>query len=163
MDRRFLRLTAAAIAVAATAGCISPVQTYSGYRPERNNEQIADPQPGVDTQETVRTRFGSPSTTAVFDQTTWYYVSQVQEQTAFFHPEVTERQVMAVRFEGETVAAVEKFGMERGRVIAYNDHTTPTRGRELGLVEQIFGNIGQQSPIRNADDEVGSRRDRNDR
>ena len=160
MDRRFLRLTAAAVVLAATAGCISPVQTYSGYRPERNNEEIPDPQPGVDTQETVRTRFGSPSTTAAFDQTVWYYISQVQEQTAFLTPEITERQVMAVRFDGETVSSVEKFGLERGRVVAYNDNTTPTRGRELGLLEQIFGNIGQQPPIRNADDEVGNRRDR---
>lgn len=161
MHRRFLRLSAAAVAVAATAGCLSPVQTYSGYRPERNNEQIVDPQPGVDTQATVRERFGSPSTTAIFDQTTWYYISQVQEQTAFLTPEVTERQVMAVRFDGETVAGIEKYGLERGRVIAYDDHATPTRGRELGLLEQLFGNIGQQSPIRNQENEQGSRRDRN--
>ena len=160
MQRRIFRLSAAALAVASVAGCITPVSTYSGYRPERNNEEIADPQPGVDTQATVRERFGSPSTTAVFDQTTWYYISQIQEQTAFLNPEVTERQVMAVRFEGDTVATVEKFGLERGRVIAYNDDATPTRGRELGLLEQIFGNIGRTPPIRNVEDEQGSRRDR---
>lgn len=160
MNRRILRLSAAALCAAATAACVSPVQTYSGFRPERNNVELADPQPGVDTQDSVRQRFGSPSTTAVFDLTTWYYVSQVQEQRAFFRPEITERQVMAVRFDGQTVAGVEKYGIERGRVISYANETTPTRGRELGLLEQIFGNIGSTPPIRADDDESGPRRDR---
>ena len=160
MNRRLLRLSAAALCVATTAACVSPVQTYSGFRPERNNVEIVDPQVGVDTQDTVRQRFGSPSTTAIFDQTTWYYVSQIQEQRAFFRPQVTERQVMAVRFDGQTVAGIEKFGMERGRVISFANETTPTRGRELGLVEQIFGNIGASPPIRTEDAEGGPRRDR---
>ncbi len=46
----------------------APVQTYSGFRPERNDVEIADPQVGVDTRDTVQQRFGSPSTTAVFDR-----------------------------------------------------------------------------------------------
>lgn len=161
MDRQFLRLSAAALFVAAGAAC-SPVQTYSGFRPEYNNTEIADPQPGVDTQDTVRQRFGSPSTTAVFDQTAWYYITSVQEQVAFYTPRVTDRRVMVVRFDGQAVAAVEKYGMERGRIVAYDGDVTPTRGRELGLLEQIFGNIGNTSPIRSREDEQGgSRRDRN--
>ncbi len=156
MDRQFLRLSAAALFVAAGAAC-SPVQTYSGFRPEYNNVEIADPQPGVDTQETVRQRFGSPSTTAVFDQTAWYYLSSVQEQMAFYNPRVTERRVMVVRFDGTNVASVEKYGIERGRVIAYDDHVTPTRGRELGLLEQLFGNVGNTSPIRTEEEEQGQR------
>ena len=46
-------------------------------------------------------RFGTPSTTAVFDQTAWYYVSSVQEQVAFYTPDTTERRVMVVRFDGD--------------------------------------------------------------
>lgn len=156
MDRQFLRLSAAAFFVVAGAAC-SPVQTYSGFRPEYNNTEIADPQPGVDTQDTVRQRFGSPSTTAVFDQTAWYYLTSVQEQVAFYTPRVTDRRVMVVRFDGATVTGVEKYGIERGHVIAYSDDVTPTRGRELGLLEQLFGNIGNTSPIRTNDEEQGGR------
>ncbi|MDX2277040.1 MAG: outer membrane protein assembly factor BamE [Hyphomonadaceae bacterium] len=161
MNRHVLRLSAVALMAAAATACVSPVQTYSGFSAERNNQQIADPQVGVDTQDTVRQRFGSPSTTAVFDQTTWYYVSQVQEQRAFFRPTITERQVIAVRFaENNTVSAVEKFGLERGRVVNLSDDVTPTRGRELGVLEQIFGNIGNSSPIRSQDDEIEENRRR---
>ncbi|WP_395647362.1 outer membrane protein assembly factor BamE [Terricaulis sp.] len=156
MSRNFVRLSAAAFVVA-TAAC-APVNTYSGFSAERNNVQIADPQVGVDTRETVQQRFGSPSTTAVFDQTAWYYVSQTQEQVAFYRPRITQRQVMVVRFNGETVTAVEKYGMERGRLVAYDSHETPTRGRELGIIEQLFGNIGTTPPIRGEEDQQGGRR-----
>ena len=55
---------------------------------------------------------------------------------------------MVIRFDGDTVSAVEKYGMERGRLVAYDDHITPTRGRELGVLEQLLGNVGRTPPIR---------------
>lgn len=161
MKRGFLRLSAAAlIAAAAAASACSPVQTYNGFMPDRNNQEIPEPQPGVDTRQTVMQRFGSPSTTAIFDQTAWYYVSSVQERVAFYTPRITERRVMVVRFDGETVASVEKFGLERGRIVAYNDEVTPTRGRELSVIEQLLGNVGQTSPLPREEDEGGPRRNR---
>lgn len=160
MDRNILRLTAALAALGLAAAC-APVNTYSGFSAERNNVEIPDPQIGIDTRSTVTQRFGSPSTTAVMDQDSWYYVSSVQERVAFYTPRITDRQVMVVRFDGETVSAVEKFGIERGQIVAYNSNTTPTRGRELGILEQIFGNIGNRVPIGRDDQEQGARRDRN--
>lgn len=159
MDRRLLRLSAAAVlALTATAAACSPVQTYNGFRPDRNDVALPDPQVGVDTRETVRQRFGSPSTTAVFDQTVWYYVSSVQERVAFYTPRITQRSVMVVRFNGDTVAGVEKFGLERGRIVSYNDEETPTRGRELSVLEQLLGNVGQTPPIRTEEEEGNRRR-----
>ncbi|MBL8530850.1 MAG: outer membrane protein assembly factor BamE [Hyphomonadaceae bacterium] len=157
MDRGFLRLTAASLVLAATAAC-APVTTYNGFSPERNNTQIQEPQVGVDTRATVQQRFGSPSTTAIFDQTAWYYVSSVQQRTAFFNPRITQRDVMVVRFDGETVAAVERFGMDRGRIISYSQAVTPTRGRELGILEQLFGNVGRAPPIRTDEERQGGPR-----
>lgn len=155
MNRGFLRLSMAALAVlSATAAC-APVQTYNGFRSDRNNEAIPDPQVGVDTRSTIQQRFGSPSTTAVFDQTAWYYVSSVQERVAFYTPRITDRDVMVVRFDGDTVAAVEKYGVERGRIVSYSDEVTPTRGRELSVLEQLLGTIGQTPPIRTEEEQGG--------
>lgn len=157
MDRGFLRLSAVSLALAAATAC-APVTTYNGFSPERNNVEIQQPQVGVDTRATVQQRFGSPSTTAIFDQTAWYYISAVQERTAFFNPRITARDVMVVRFDGDTVSAVERYGMERGRIISYSDEITPTRGRELGILEQLFGNVGNAPPIRSEEEEQGPRR-----
>jgi hypothetical protein len=48
--------------------------------------------------------------------------------------------------------------MERGRIVAYNGEKTPTRGRELGVLGRIFGNIGSSPPIRAEDEQLGGRR-----
>ena len=158
MNRGFLRLSAAALALGAAAAC-APVSTYSGFRPERNDVELPDPQVGVDTRATVQQRFGSPSTTAVFDQTAWYYVSAVQQRIAFYSPDTTDRRIMVVRFDGDVVASVEKYGLERGRLVNYDNNETPTRGRELGIIEQLLGNVGA-TPIRSDEDEEGPRRNR---
>ncbi len=154
MQGRMIRLSAAALLLGAAAAACAPVRSHSGFRPDYNNVQIADPEVGVDTRATVLQRFGTPSTTAVFDQTSWYYLSTVQERVAFYEPRISDRSVMVVHFDAQDmVARVDKYGLERGQIIAYNEDSTPTRGRELGLVEQIFGNIGNASPIGTAGDE----------
>ncbi|WP_135210442.1 outer membrane protein assembly factor BamE [Vitreimonas flagellata] len=158
MNRGFLRFSAIAVALAAGAAACAPVQSYNGFRADRNNEEIPDPQVGVDTRDTVVQRFGSPSTSAVFDQTAWYYVGSVQERVAFYTPRITERRVMVVRFDGDVVSGVEKYGMERGRIISYDDNETPTRGRELGVLEQLLGNVGSTPPIRADEEDQGPRR-----
>jgi outer membrane protein assembly factor BamE (lipoprotein component of BamABCDE complex) len=164
MDRQFARMSAALLVIAATGAACAPVRTHTGYRADYNNLEIPTPLVGVDTTDTVAQRFGTPSTTAVFDQTTWYYVSANQQRIAFYSPRVTDRRIMVVKFDADNkVATVENYGIERGQVVAYNDAVTPTRGRELGVLEQIFGNIGSTPPIRTEEDQQGGGRRGRDR
>lgn len=161
MSGTVLKAAAAALVMAAGAASCTPVREYHGFVAE-DTEAAAQVQIGVDTKATVMQRLGSPSTTAVLEQTSWYYVSSVQERFAFYRPRTTEREVMVVRFdENDTVSAVDRFGIERGRVIAYDTDETPTRGRELGILEQIFGNIGRSSPLPRSEEEERGRPGRN--
>jgi outer membrane protein assembly factor BamE (lipoprotein component of BamABCDE complex) len=162
MDRTTppFRALGVALAVAAAGlatGACNPIRDTHGFTAQ-GQEQLKV-EPGVDTKSTVLARLGSPSTQSSFDQPAWYYVTTVQERYAFYKPQTVNREILVVKFDGEDkVATVDRYGMERGRVVSYNGDRTPTRGRELGLLEQIFGNIGGTPPIRTEEDPRQNRR-----
>ena len=137
---------AAALLAASTAGC-TPIKNYHGYIADE--AAPADVEPGVDTRSTVLARLGSPSTKSVFDDDTWIYMSSTREQFAFYLPKTAKRTVTAIRFgEDDSVEEVGLFDVDDGQTIRYASAETPTRGRELGLLEQIFGTIGAvQLPV----------------
>jgi outer membrane protein assembly factor BamE (lipoprotein component of BamABCDE complex) len=123
-------------------GACTPVVDRRGFLADE--AQKAPFTTGVDTKETVLTRMGNPSQTGVFDEQTWYYISAIQNQTAFYRPRTTERSITAISFdEGDKVAGVRTYGLQDGRVIAYDTRRTPTRGREVTFLEQIFGSVGR--------------------
>lgn len=153
-EGRFRTIAAAAVLAVAAAAC-TPVRDQHGFVPD--SPEAAKVEAGVDTKATVLARLGTPSTTSAFDGEAWYYISAVQERLAFYTPKTAERTVIAVRFGADdVVSGVETFGIEKGKVVAFNADETPTRGRELGLVEQIFGNIGR-NPTQLPDEEEGRR------
>ena len=89
---------------------------------------------------------GSPSTTASinYQGDSYYYISSTTEQKAFLNPKEVDRQVIAIRFDqNDQVASLGQYGLEDGKIIDINTRTTPTRGRELTMIQQIFGNIGK--------------------
>lgn len=156
-----LRLTLALAMAASLASACSAIRQNHGYVADQLAVQ-QPVEPGVDTKSTVLARLGSPSTRGTFDDENWYYISTSTKAFAFLTPDTTRREVVAVRFgSDDTVTAVETFGLERGRVISYSNEETPTRGRELGFLEQLFGSIGRAPlPLPNAEDNVpgGGRR-----
>jgi outer membrane protein assembly factor BamE (lipoprotein component of BamABCDE complex) len=141
MSAKTLLALVALIGVNTISAC-TPVVDRRGFLADESQSTAFAP--GVDTKETVLTRMGNPSQTGVFDEQTWYYISAVQNQTAFYRPRTTERSITAISFgDDDKVAAVRTFGLQDGRVIAYDARRTPTRGREVTFLEQIFGSIGR--------------------
>ena len=129
-------------ALAATLCACSPSRDFHGYVPDEADP--TDIQPTEDTRSTVLAQLGSPSTSSIFDDNTWIYMSTQRERRAFYHPQVSERTIVAIRFaEDDTVDEVLEYDVADGRIIQYAAAETPTRGRELGLLEQIFGNVGR--------------------
>ena len=87
---------------------------------------------------------GSPSTTSAIDSSTWYYIYSKAETVAFYHPTVTDRRILAISFsDNNKVNNLKYYGLEEGKIISYVDRTTPTRGRELTVLQQLFGNLGR--------------------
>jgi outer membrane protein assembly factor BamE (lipoprotein component of BamABCDE complex) len=130
----------AALSLLGAAAC-TPVNSFQGF-------QAVDHSPteikvGEDTRSTVQSKLGSPTAVSTFDKNTWFYLAQTSERTGFYRPRVIHRDVTAIVFtkSGDKVADIRTYTLKDGRVIAYNDRETPTRGREMTVLEQLLGSI----------------------
>jgi outer membrane protein assembly factor BamE (lipoprotein component of BamABCDE complex) len=141
----FKRLAPALLVIALTAGCAS-TREFHGYMPDQ--ALPTDIEPDVDTRSTVLARLGSPSTTSVFNDDLWVYMSSTRENLAFYYPRVVHREIVAIQFDDQDVVSdVLTYDMTAGKTIDYSSRITPTRGRELGILEQLFGTIGAMQQI----------------
>ena len=144
---RFIAKTVALCALAALTTACNPVLRTHGYVPTAK----AKPQevnPDTDTKATVLARLGNPSVKSTFDEdvkdSTWFYMNSVRQRYAYLRPKIEERTITAITFnEDGQVQKVAEYGIEDGRYVNYVDRKTPTRGRELSVLEQIFGTIGR--------------------
>ena len=145
-------------AAAASLSACAPITSYSGFQAIESDPK--DVKIGTDTKSTVRGRLGSPSATGTFDSNTWFYMNQLKSRVAFKQPEVVARNVTAIKFnkDSELVESVNSFTLKDGKVVAFNGRETPTRGRELTILEQLLGNVGRGSMLPRDDEGVPGNR-----
>ncbi|MGE0119647.1 MAG: outer membrane protein assembly factor BamE [Dongiaceae bacterium] len=130
------------VAAAALLGACSPRIDQRGNL--LDPEAVLAVQPGVQTKDQVAQLLGTPSTVATFDDKTWYYISKRTETTAFFAPDITDQQVLVVKFDDlDMVEKVQLYGMNDGYEVDPVGRTTPTYGQRLTILQQLFGNIGR--------------------
>lgn len=125
-------------------GACTKTRNVRGYVPDP--ERISELRPGVDNKESVIALLGHPSTIATFDDDTWYYIHRRTERLAFFREKPVEAMVLALHFDSfSNIETVTRYGLEDARDVNLISKKTPTRGKELGFFEQIFGNLGRFS------------------
>ena len=152
----FAALAAGLLIPAATASlsACAPIASYSGFQAIESDPK--DVKVGTDTKSTVRGRLGSPSATGAFDSNTWFYMNQLKSRVAFKRPEVIARNITEITFDkdSELVQSVNTLTLKDGKVIAFNGRETPTRGRELTILEQILGNVGRGGLLPNNEEDT---------
>ena len=132
---------ALALAAASLTGCAATVDKR-GNLPEP--ERLAQIHPGTTTREQVVKILGTPSSTGVFDDKNWYYISRRIKQVSFFDPDVLDQQVYIVNFDDAgVVRGVDHKDLKDGRDIEPAPGATPAPGRELTFLEQVLGNVGR--------------------
>lgn len=127
------------------SGC-NPVLRNHGYVPTAEKPQAVNPD--TDTKSSVLSRLGNPSVKSTFDEKVendvWYYISSVRQRYAYLRPQTEDRTITAIHFNPDgQVTKVAEYGLEDGVPVNYVDRKTPTRGREISVLEQIFGTIGR--------------------
>ncbi|HEY2445738.1 MAG TPA: outer membrane protein assembly factor BamE [Rhizomicrobium sp.] len=131
-----MRRPAIAMTMLLLAGCV-PVTSQRGYLPDPAGE--ASVRVGTDTETSIQARLGDPSTRAVFGGDSWYYISSVERQLAFFDPRTETRSIFAIHFDKDgKVHDMKHYSLKDGHVIAFESRTTPARGRELTFLQQLF-------------------------
>lgn len=146
--RRPLITALSALALMGVVAC-APISERRGYVPDA--QSVSEIELGLDDKESVRRLLGSPTSTATFNTEdgghAWYYVTTLTERVAFYKPDVVERSIVAVYFSDKNIVSdIRRYGLEDARVVDYVSRETPTSGKELSLLAQLFGNIGRYNP-----------------
>lgn len=139
--RRGARIALALSAVLTLAACGAQIDRHGHVFVDVDLSQV---QAGM-SKDQVKSVLGSPDTTSTIGGDAYYYISTTQKSVAFLKPWEIDRQVVAVYFDGgEKVQQVANYGLKDGIVINYYKGETPARGKDLTLLEQIFGNISNR-------------------
>lgn len=121
------------------SACAPTIQIH-GYVPSAAD--VARIRPGFDDTGSVEEILGRPVSSGVLADSAWYYVQSTVENYTYHAPRVIDRTVLAVNFDQRGVVHdIQRYGLEDGRVVNLTTRTTETGGRQLGILEQLFGNL----------------------
>jgi outer membrane protein assembly factor BamE (lipoprotein component of BamABCDE complex) len=97
-----------------------------------------------DSREAVAEAIGTPGAAGVMRDEAWFYTAYRMRTYAYRAPEITERQILAVSFNGAgRVSNIEEFGLEDGQVVELSRRVTTSTVREVSFFEQILSNFGR--------------------
>ena len=107
------------------------------------DQETLDMVPVGSSREQVLLALGTPSTTATFDNEVLYYISQKRVRpVAFMNPRVVDQRVLAVYLGDDgRVVNIADYGLQDGKVFDFISRTTPTGGREQGLIGQLLAGV----------------------
>ncbi len=103
--------------------------------------------PGVTTKEQVLKDYGTPTTTSIFGQETWYYIGKEQTKETFFDPKVKTYDGYAISFNDKGIVSdVKVKGKSDLKKVDVEDDHTETAGNHITIWQQLFGNLGKFNP-----------------
>ena len=101
-------------------------------------------QPGM-TKEQVQTVLGSPDTTSTIGGDAYYYISTTTRRwPSSSRKRSTGRSSRSISTKAQAVQQVAHYGLKDGIVVNYYKGETPARGKDLSVLEQIFGNLANR-------------------
>ena len=102
---------------------------------------------GSSTKSDVIQALGSPSTTSMFGEETWFYVGKEQTKETFFEPEIKTYDGYEITFnKSGVVSSVNKKDKSALKEFEVAQDSTQTSGQELTVWQQLLGNLGKFAP-----------------
>ena len=132
------------LALLTMSACGATYRNHGYVPPQEELDQIVV---GIDTRASVEETLGSAGATSVREDNALYFVRSRVRTLALLDPEVVERDVVAVSFDGSGVVQnIETFGLERGQIVRLTRRVTDSSVANKGFFRQLIGNIGAFGP-----------------
>lgn len=140
MDMGAKALAAVLLAGLAVTGC-SRIEQSHGFVP--TDSELALVEVGRDTRETVTVLIGEPTFDSLRTVDGWYYVKSDYETYLWRAPEEVNREVVAILYsDAGTVANIERYSLEDGRIIPLSRRVTDSSITGISFLRQLLGNVG---------------------
>lgn len=141
--RRLARFGLIGLVLLVVTAC-STIYRNHGYVP--SEDELATVAIG-DSREVVTEKIGRPTASGLLNDVGWFYVQSRFAYRGAFEPKEIDRQVVSITFdEGGKVANIERFGLERGKVVSLSRRVTETNIKGIGFIRQLLGSFGKIGP-----------------
>ncbi len=115
--------------------------TNHGYVPPA--EELSEVSIGA-SRDAVVEAIGTPGSAGVMRDEAWFYTAYRVRNYAYQPPQVTERQILAVSFDGRgRVSNIEQFGLEDGRIVQLSRRVTTSSVQDIGFLRSVLRNFGR--------------------
>ncbi|VAW05641.1 Outer membrane beta-barrel assembly protein BamE [hydrothermal vent metagenome] len=142
--KKLVKATVLLLGFGMVSACAAQYQNH-GYVPTET--EVAELIVDVDTRATVDDVVGPPSTSGILGGGDYYYIRSRVKSFGMFRPKEIERQVLAISFnEDDTIANIERFGLEKGRIVPLSRRITDSSVVGDGFLRQMLNNLANFNP-----------------
>lgn len=136
-----IRMIPLLVALTLFAGCASTKSTHGQIIGER---QLSALKPNVHQRADVAAILGSPSATSTLNDGIWYYVTATSKIRPLIGKQIGAQETLIVHFDDKgTLTHLSTRNSETdGQDVMPKEGSTPTQGKELGVMEQLIQNLG---------------------
>ncbi len=100
--------------------------------------------PGSTQKQQVLSILGAPSTENDFGNKAWFYVASNNRKTALFGDKLLSRSIIKIMFNDKnTVTEITTLTEKDQNTVEHKQEKTPTAGQEIGILQQLLGNVGR--------------------
>ncbi len=128
------------VAMLGLSACAAVYRNHGFVPPEEDLAQIVVGETSVGSLQTL---VGMPSAEGLLTGSGWYYVGSRWRHFGARAPHQVRREVVAISFDQSGVVRnIERFGLERGRVVVLSRRVTEGSITEVSLIGQLLGSLG---------------------
>ena len=142
--KQFCKKLALVLVMVTLAACGGQYRNH-GYMPLA--EDVDALIVGVDTRDSIIEVMGVPTTGGVLTEEAMYYVRSRVHHKGYVKPNEIQRDVLVLSFDkNQILRNVERFGIEKGKLIRLEHRVTEAPGGDRSVLQQIIGSIGGFNP-----------------